>query len=260
MNPQPTAVLSRGRIWSEISIVLALSLGASAVYSVVSITERLTRAVPLSEQSTTINRSLSERPNFDLIYQLLGIAFDLAPVALVMFLLWNTARPRLGRLGIDFTRPVRDGLSGLGLAVIVGVPGIILYLVGRNLGFGVPVNAAGLTDYWWVIPVLLLSALRAGLTEEIIVVGYLYARLRDLGWGRWQIILSTAVLRGTYHLYQGVGAFVGNVAMGVLFGWIYTRYGRVLPLVIAHTVIDAVVFVGYRWAAGTYPELFGVTE
>ena len=62
------------------------------------------------------------------------------------------------------------------------------------------------------------------------------------------------MLRGTYHLYQGFGSFVGNFAMGVLFGWLYTRYGRVLPLVIAHFVIDAAMFVGYPWAARSrYP-------
>ena len=72
-----------------------------------------------------------------------------------------------------------------------------------------------------------------------------------------RIILSTAVLRGTYHLYQGFGAFVGNFAMGVLFGWLYTRYGRLLPLVIAHTLIDTAIFVGYPWAAATFPGLFG---
>jgi membrane protease YdiL (CAAX protease family) len=241
----------------EILLVLGLSLGASAVYSVVSITNRLTQEIALSEQSTTLNGSLSARPTFDLIYQLLGIFFDLVPVALVAFLLWQSASPHLGRLGIDFTRPGRDLLSGLGLAVIVGVPGIGVYLAGRALGVTVQVDPSGTETYWWTIPVLLLSALRAGLTEEIIVVGYLFARLRDLGWGRWQIILTSALLRGTYHLYQGIGAFVGNIAMGLLFGWLYTRYGRVLPLVIAHFVIDAAIFVGYPWAAATFPTLLG---
>ncbi len=102
------------------------------------------------------------------------------------------------------------------------------------------------------MPVLLLSAARAGITEELIVVGYLFARLKDLGWNRWTIILTSAVLRGSYHLYQGFGSFVGNIAMGVLFGWLYTRYGRVLPLVIAHFVIDAATFIGYPWAVATF--------
>ena len=33
--------------------------------------------------------------------------------------------------------------------------------------------------------------------------------------------------------------------MGALFGWWFTRTNRVLPLVIAHSVIDIVSFVGY---------------
>ncbi|MBH0054639.1 CPBP family intramembrane metalloprotease [Salinibacterium sp. SWN139] len=260
MSSAPALPQSRGRLWTEISIVLALSLGASAIYSIVSITNRLTRTESLSQQTATLNSSLSTRPTFDLIYQLLGITFDLAPVALVAFLLWSATTPRLSRLGIDFTRPTRDGLTGIALALAIGIPGIAVYLAGRALGITVNVVPAALDQYWWTVPVLLLSALRAGITEEVIVIGYLYARLGDLGWSRWQIIISTAILRGTYHLYQGIGAFVGNVAMGLLFGWLYTRYRRVLPLVIAHTLIDAAIFIGYGWALGAFPALFGATE
>ena len=249
---------SRRRIVAEILIVLGLSLGASAAYSIVSITNKLTRPVAISQQSATLNSSLSDRPTFDLIYQLMAIFFDLVPVALVAFLLWRATRPHLGRLGIDFTRPGRDALTGVGLALAIGIPGIGVYLAGRALGLSVNVVPTALDAYWWTVPVLILSAVRAGVTEEVIVVGYLFARLRDLGWGRWQIILATAALRGTYHLYQGFPAFVGNFAMGLLFGWLYARYGRVLPLVIAHVLIDAAIFVGYPWAAATFPTLFGL--
>lgn len=247
---------SSARIKAEILLVLGLSLGASAIYSIVSITNRMTLGVPLSQQSATINGSRSERPTFDLIYQVLDIVFALVPVALVVFFLWRAARPHLGRLGIDFTRPGRDALTGLGLALTIGIPGIVVYFVGRAVGLTVDVTPSPLDQYWWTVPVLVLSALRAGLTEEVIVIGYLFARLRDLGWGTWRIIVVTSLLRGTYHLYQGIGAFIGNVAMGVLFGWLYSRYGRVLPLVIAHVVIDTAIFVGYPWAAVTFPQFF----
>ena len=247
---------SRRRIGAEILIVLGLSLGASAAYSVVSLVNRMTRTEALADQTTTLNNSLSERPTFDLIYQLMGIFFDLVPVALVGFLLWQVSRPHLSRLGIDFTRPGRDALTGLGLALVIGIPGIGVYLAGRALGITVNVVPTALDAYWWTIPVLILSAVRAGVTEEVIVIGYLYARLRDLGWGTWQIIVASAALRGTYHLYQGIGAFVGNFAMGMLFGWLYTRFGRVLPLVIAHVIIDSAIFIGYPWAATTFPGLF----
>lgn len=237
------------RLWAEIAIVLALSFGATAVYSVVSIAYRLTREVALAEQTATLHRALSDREVFDFIYQFLDIFFDFAPVALVVFLLWRASVPRLGALGIDFTRPGRDTAWGLALTLIIGVPGILLYLLGRELGVTVQVIPTALDAHWWTVPILLLSALRAGVTEEVIVIGYLYERLRRLGWGVWGIILSTAVLRGTYHLYQGFGAFFGNIAMGVLFGWLYTRHGRLLPLIIAHTLIDVAVFVGYPLVA-----------
>jgi membrane protease YdiL (CAAX protease family) len=229
---------------------------------VVSIVNKLTRPVAISQQTATLNSSLSDRPTFDLVYQLMAVFFDLVPVALVAFLLWQAARPHLSRLGIDFTRPGRDALTGVGLALAIGIPGIGVYLAGRALGLSVNVVPTALDTYWWTVPVLILSAVRAGVTEEVIVIGYLFARLRDLGWGKWQIILATAALRGTYHLYQGFPAFVGNFAMGLLFGWLYQRSvdrgaGRVLPLVIAHVLIDSAIFVGYPWAAAAFPALFG---
>jgi len=92
------------------------------------------------------------------------------------------------------------------------------------------------------------------------MLGYLFARLSDLGWGRWSIIVGSAVLRGTYHLYQGFGAFVANVLMGVLFGFLYSRTGRVIPFVVAHFAVDAAVFVGYPWVAAVWPDLFGLPD
>jgi membrane protease YdiL (CAAX protease family) len=57
--------------------------------------------------------------------------------------------------------------------------------------------------------------------------------------------LLSAVLRGSYHLYQGFGGFIGNFFMGLLFGYLYQRWGRVMPLVMAHFLLDATIFVGY---------------
>jgi uncharacterized protein len=253
----PYAAPSRRRIGAEIGIVLGLSLGASAVYSIVAIINRLTREQALSQQTATLNSSLSDRQVFDLIYQVLAVFFDLMPVALVCYLLWTTTRPHLSRLGLSFDWPARDVAWGTLLALGVGIPGLAFYFFGRAIGISVSVVPTALDAYWWTVPVLLLSAVRAAVVEEVIMVGYLYERLGQLGWGRWRIIISSAILRGSYHLYQGFGAFVANIAMGVLFGWLYTKYGRLLPLVVTHFLLDAAVFVGYAWAYATFPALFG---
>lgn len=250
--------LSRRRIGAEIGIVLGLSLGASAVYSIVFVIDRSTREQRLSQQTATLNASLNDRQVFDLIYQLLGILVDLMPVALVCFLLWQVSRPHLGRLGMRFDHAARDSGLGLALALAVGIPGLAFYFFARAIGISVDVVPTALDSYWWTIPVLLLSAARSALEEEFIAVGYLFARLTEIGWRRWPIIIGSSLLRGSYHLYQGYGAFIGNVVMGIAFGWLYTKYGRLLPLVVTHFALDAAVFVGYPWAAATFPALFGL--
>lgn len=253
----PAAELNpRTRLWWEIGIVLALSLGQSAVYSIVSIIDLSTRSKPLGDQSTALNPQQSPRQWLDFTYQFLDIAFALAAVALVIYLLWTPTSNGFRRIGLDFRRFGRDALAGVALLLVIGVPGIGLYAAGRLLGITVAVGAAPDHWYWWTAPILVFSAVRAGLQEEVIVVGYLFTRLRELGWSRWTIIASSAVLRGTYHLYQGIGPFIGNVLMGVVFGWCYTRWQRVMPLVIAHAIIDAVSFVGYPLAVSWWPALF----
>jgi membrane protease YdiL (CAAX protease family) len=98
--------------------------------------------------------------------------------------------------------------------------------------------------------VLFLAALQNAALEEVLVLGFLLHRLRQLGWSDNRALALSATVRGSYHLYQGVGAFVGNAVMGLIFGRIYQRYGRVMPLLIAHTLIDAVAFIGYAELAG----------
>ena len=82
------------------------------------------------------------------------------------------------------------------------------------------------------------------------VLGFVQVRLRQLGFGDSAAIGLAALLRGSYHLYQGLGGFVGNLAMGLLFGWLYRRWGRVGPLVVAHALLDVGAFVGYAVLAG----------
>ena len=244
------------RLWWELAIVLGLSLGASAVYAIVALIADLSSGKPLAEQSTALNTSQSPVQWLDFTYQVLGVFFDLFPVALAIYLLWEPGLNAFQRIGLTWRRPGRDLGAGVLLAACIGVPGLAFYAVGRLVGITVEVQASPLDAHWWTVPVLVLSALRAALQEEVIVVGYLFTRLRQLDWGKWPIIIASAVLRGSYHLYQGVGPFFGNAAMGVVFGWVYSRWGRTAPLVVAHTLLDIVSFVGYPLAVALWPGVF----
>lgn len=245
-NSSPAPAPPAPRLRAEILIVLGLSLGSSAVYSIVSLISRLTAAAPLGQQSTTLNQTLSARPYLDLTYQLLAILFALVPVVLALYLLSSHGGRATQMLGLNFNSPGRDVLAGVGLAALIGIPGLAFYALGRALGITVQINASGLDPYWWALPVLLLSAARHAVVEEVIVVGYLSVRLEQLGWRSWQIVAASSVLRGTYHLYQGIGPFFGNVVMGVIFAEHFRRKRRTMPLVLAHFILDLVAFFGFQ--------------
>jgi membrane protease YdiL (CAAX protease family) len=108
--------------------------------------------------------------------------------------------------------------------------------------FVVPVPPLG---HWWTGPVLVLNAAEAALLEEVVVVAYLVTRLRQLGLTEMAAVGASALLRGSYHLYQGWGGFLGNVAMGLLFGFVFTRTRRAWPIVFAHFLLDVAAGIGY---------------
>jgi membrane protease YdiL (CAAX protease family) len=235
---------------AEILIVLALSLGRSGIYSIVSFVADLTSGVPLSDQAAVLNESLAPgRPLLDLVRQVLRITFALAPVALVWYLLVRSGEG-LRSLGIDRSQPGRDTARGAGLAALVGAVGLAGYLVAYASGVNLAVVAQDLPDEWWRWPVLIAAAVENSLLEEVVVLGFLMRRLTQLGWAPAAVIATSALVRGSYHLYQGIGGMLGNIAMGVLFGWLFQRWGRVLPMVVAHALIDIVAFLGYAVLAG----------
>ena len=241
----PTPPRQHSKFGVEVIIVLALSLGASALYSVLSLVASVTAPKGLVGQVQRLNPSVSPREWLDFSYQFLGIALALAPVALVVYLLWRDSDKPFLQLGWRRPLHVRDFLAGFGLAAAIGLPGLGLYFGARALGLAAQIVPSDLPSYWWAVPMLLLSAVRAALLEEFIVVGYLFKRFTTMGWSATRQIWVSALLRGSYHLYQGFGGFVGNVIMGLVFGWLYKRYGRLQVLVFAHFLLDTVSFVGF---------------
>lgn len=244
------APLEARTLRSETLIVLALSLGASGLSALISFIGSVTQPGALKNQAATLVGSYApHRPWLDLSWQLFYIATALAPVALVAHLL---ARERVGMgvLGFDLSRPRRDLLRGAAVAAVIGGTGLAFYLGVRAAGFNLTVVPESLPNVWWKIPVLIASAVQNAVLEEVIVLGYLLRRLGQLRWSPNAALAASAVLRGSYHLYQGLGGFFGNMAMGVVFVLLYRRWGRIGPMVAAHALIDTVAFVGYALLAG----------
>src|SRR5699024_1619501 len=140
---------------------------------------------------------------------------------------------------------LRDLRSGVLLTAGIGLPGLAIYYLGRLLGATVEVIPAALDAHSWTVPVLVLHAVKNAVLAAAIVVGYLFQRPGGLGGSGRPIIVVSALLRGAYHTYQGIGPGLANLVVALVFGEWLRRARRTMPLVIAHTLLDVFAFVGY---------------
>jgi membrane protease YdiL (CAAX protease family) len=229
--------------------VLGVSLGLSGVYALLSyLKAELTVKGGISATTATVaSGAQTSHMGLDIAYDVTGLVAGLMPVLLVLVLL--SRDPGTAGFGIGvLRRPTRrDLLQGMGFAAVIGIPGLVLVWAAHHLGVNANLAVVDVPDTWYRVPLLLLQAAQNGALEEIVVVGYLLTRLRQMGWSSRRALGASAVLRGSYHLYQGLGGFVGNLVMGLIFAWWFQRTRRVLPLVIAHFLLDTFAFVGYLY-------------
>jgi len=228
----------------EVLLVLGVSLGISAINSWINFLDIQTRG-GFRHAVATLNPAQNPRAWVDLSYQLIDVVNGVTPALLALYLLSRVPAGTGFGIGLDRRRLGRESLQGVGFFLLIGIPGLVLIYTARKLGVNAQLDASGLADIWYRYPVLILDAIQNGVLEEIVMIGFLLTRLRELDWGPWRAIVVSAVIRGSYHTYQGIGGFVGNFVMGAIFGWWFTRTRRVLPLVIAHSLLDIASFVGY---------------
>src|SRR3984893_4320051 len=206
-------------IRSELFAVFAISLGASGVNALLNLIGSLLQRQSLSSQQALLVGPRAPNHWLDLVLQLVGIAEALTPVVLVFYLLARSGEGPAG-IGLGASQPGPDITRGAVLAAVIGGAGLGLYLAAFHLGISLNVVPEALPAVWWRIPVLILSAAHDGILEEVLVVGYLLRRLDQLGWTPWKAVAFSAVLRGSYHLYQGFRAVLGYAVLHGHVSWI----------------------------------------
>lgn len=245
----------RATLKAEMWLVLFVSIAASALKSLISLVDSLTKGQTLASQSQSlVSNFVVDRPWLDVLYQLTYTLLPLVPVLLVVHLLRRSGEGRRA-IGLDMREWPKDVLKGAVIALVVGVTGLVFYVFAYNMGWNVRLAAVTAQKDWWTPFILLMSAAYNAILEEVIVLAYFVHRTAQLGWKPWQQVGSSAFMRAAYHLYQGFGGFLGNLAMGTLFAILFRRWGRVMPFLWAHFFIDAFAFVGYYFLAGHLPFL-----
>ena len=241
------APASQKTLVEEVVIVLGLSLLPSAVDAIITLFQ------------APVNRSVTVAvgPQFPLFAQeLSSIIFALVPVWLVFYLIRRNGEDTAA-FGLQWDRPRADIGWAVVLAAAVGGVGIGLYVAAVHLGVNRLVLPVPPLHHWWTFPVLAMNAAQNGVLEEVVVLAYLITRLEQLGLRSPQAVGGSALLRGSYHLYQGWGAFAGNLLLGLFFGWLFTRWRRTWRFAIAHTLVDVGAGVLYVALRSKLPGLLG---
>ena len=171
------------------------------------------------------------------------------PVAL--FVLYRTTG-RWRRFGLWSDRPLRH-LVAASLALLAAVPivfGLIQSMIWLGDLFQLETPAAGHTlipvlqgksTTWAVVGLLSSVVLVAPLLEEIIFRGLVQTALESLNPGRrrWLIILIAAAWFALIHAGSPWQVMPSLFVLGMMMGWLYERYGSLLPAVLLHAGFNA---------------------
>jgi membrane protease YdiL (CAAX protease family) len=75
--------------------------------------------------------------------------------------------------------------------------------------------------------------------EELLVRAFLITEMEALYHSTLLAVLVSVSLQTSYHLYQGPQAALSHVPTFLVFSWYYVRTRRILPVILAHLLLDA---------------------
>lgn len=106
---------------------------------------------------------------------------------------------------------------------------------------GMPTRIEGLAA-WQVVFYVALLPITAGFCEELIWRGYIITRLEARGRRPWAAILLSAISFALIHGIFFPGKLLVTFLTGILAGLYFVRERNLVPLMIAHAVVDVWAF------------------
>jgi membrane protease YdiL (CAAX protease family) len=80
--------------------------------------------------------------------------------------------------------------------------------------------------------------------EELFACAYVIEALRKR-FGETTAVNVSIAIRASYHLYQGIWAVPFHLAFGFIQAYVYLRFGRLWPLVVAHGILNVIAFSSF---------------
>jgi membrane protease YdiL (CAAX protease family) len=151
---------------------------------------------------------------------------------------WTPARLGLKYQGLD-------ALLGMALMMVTYAVFVAIIVLIGAFGYDIEsLSAANLVAPDLKLVTVVVGSLVNALFEEVFVCAYPITVAKEHSRLIAGVNLSVAV-RLAYHLYQGGGAVVSILPLGLIFAWFYAKTGRLWPLVIGHALFDVIALMQY---------------
>jgi uncharacterized protein len=172
------------------------------------------------------------------------IAFQWFAVAVVAWRAWAHGFTA-SQLGLTIHHGSRILLAAIvGAMVIAALQWLNLRRVGK-----LPVEARGSLQALAerilpqsaveLLPYLAL-AITAGLCEEFLYRGFAMAVVAHVGLQTWAVVLTSSILFGLAHSYQGRGGIAMTLVIGTILGTSRIVYDSLVPAIFWHSAVDVV--------------------
>ncbi len=174
---------------------------------------------------------------FKTVYELVGLAG----------LFWVLRKQQKDFRSLGFYSPPK--VSEAGHAVLLA---LAAYIAVGFVSFFIQIGYRAMTGHW--VPQLwdfrpslfghtsaslsFLFALINPFSEELIVRAFLITQVEEIYSSTKVAAIASVLLQTSYHLYQGLFDAVVLSACFSVFTWYYIRKRRILPVVLAHMILD----------------------
>ncbi len=180
--------------------------------------------------------------------------YPFAPMSAILVLLWAWGSRTPWR-EIGFVRP-RSWIGAIGLGITFGIAfkllmkAIVMPLLGAD-----PVNQAFhyLVGNRAALPgAVYAMVVGAGFGEETVFRGFLFERFGKLlgsgGWAKtWTVLLTAAWFGLAHYSLQGTAGAEQATIVGLVYGTIFARSGRLWMLMAAHAAFDLTALAIIYW-------------
>lgn len=233
-RPAPPAPASRRRrLTAEVLIVLAIFPFPYVVNALAA----LLQAVVGGGASGRYPLPIASHQGLSFLIDILLTLEPLAAAALALFLLSISGEGGGRAIGLDRSDARQDLallLPVFLMCFLVPELGVSLLLKGIHVRAIAPASQH-LPGYFAIVGVL--TAVVAGIVEEIVVLGFLVRRLEQLGLGSAAVVVLAVLVRMSYHVYYGWGV-LPIAAWALASVLMYRRFRRLAPFIIVHGLWD----------------------